>query len=115
MIYLASPYSSPDPLIVKTRYLLAKQATESMMGWGMLVFSPIVHCHELVIPHSDGSFEFWHRYNFDMLRRADFLSVLAIPGWKESKGVQEEIKFARLAGIPLNAVNETGFEIQWPE
>lgn len=115
MIYLASPYSSPDPLIVRTRYLLALQVTETLMGKGEFIFSPIVHCHPLAIPTSDGSFEFWHRYNFDMLRRADLLYVLAIPGWKKSTGVQAEIEFARLAGIPIQAVNEFGELIAWPE
>lgn len=115
MIYLASPYSSSDPLIVKTRYLIAKQVTEALMTRGIHIFSPIVHCHELTIPQSDGSFAFWQRYNFDMLRRSDAMLVLAISGWKKSIGVQAEIEFARLAGILISAVDEDGVHISWPE
>lgn len=116
MIYLASPYSSPDPLIVKTRFLLAQQVTALMLQQGIYVYSPIVHCHEVSMAYSlPGDFAFWQGYNIDMLRRADALYVLATPGWKESAGVQEEIKFARLAGIPIQAVNDEGVAIAWPE
>ncbi len=116
MIYLASPYSSPDPLIMKTRFLLAEQVTASFLTRGVYIYSPIVHCHELSSKYElPGDFAFWQGYNFDMLRRADSLAVLAIPGWKESVGVQEEIRFARLAGVPIQAVNDEGFAISWPE
>lgn len=116
MIYLASPYSSPDPLIVKTRFLLAQQVTALMLQQGIYVYSPIVHCHEVSMAYSlPGDFAFWQGYNIDMLRRADALYILAIPGWKESTGVQEEIRFARLAGIPLGSINEMAEQISWPE
>lgn len=116
MIYLASPYSSPDPLIMRTRFLLAEQVTASFLRRGVFIYSPIVHCHEIAAKYElPGDFAFWQGYNIDMLRRADSLAVLAIPGWKKSTGVQAEIEFARLAGIPIQAVNDEGFAIAWPE
>lgn len=109
MIYLASPYSSPDPLIMKTRFLIAEQVTAGMLANNMWVYSPIVHCHELATKFKlPTDFGFWQRYNREMLRHAETMAVLQIPGWKESKGVQAEIEFARLAGIELTGVDDKG-------
>ena len=102
MIYLASPYSSPDPLLRKTRYLLAAELTATMLSQGLHVYSPIVHCHDLAERFNlPSDFEFWKKYNFDMLRRADFLTVYQLPGWLESKGVSAEVQMALALGMTI--------------
>lgn len=109
MIYLASPYSHPDSLTMRTRFLLAEQVTAQLLRERMFVYSPIVHCHELAQKFSlPTSFEFWKAYNFDMLRRADDFFILRIPGWEESKGVTAELEFAKLCGINRGFVTEDG-------
>lgn len=106
-IYLASPYSSPDPLIRKTRFLLAEQVTAAMLTRREWVYSPIVHCHELAMRHElPGAFAFWKDYNFAMLQQATALIVLAIPGWKESRGTQAEIGLWKSFGFEPRFVNE---------
>ena len=80
MLYLASPYSDPDPLIMKTRFLLAEQVTARLLQREIWVYSPIVHCHELALKYElPTDFTFWRAYNFAMLRHADELFVLKIP------------------------------------
>lgn len=112
MIYLASPYSSPDDLVRKTRFLIAEQVCAILLNQGVFVYSPIVHCHELSARHQlPTSFEFWRGYNFDMLRRADLISILAIPGWRESEGVSAELEMARLIGMPITYINELGEKV----
>lgn len=109
MIYLASPYSNPDPLIVRNRFLLVEQATAELIKQKLFVWSPIVHCHELATKFglpTDAAF--WAEYNFDFIRRSDAVFVLKIPGWDESKGVKMEISLANAAFIPLQFVNENG-------
>lgn len=109
MIYLASPYSSPDPLIMKTRFLLAEQCTAELLKRKIWVYSPIVHCHELAHKYDlPKDHEYWLAYNFAMLRRCESLAILTIPGWRESKGVAEEIKFAELAGIGIDYITAKG-------
>lgn len=93
MIYLASPYSHPDPLIMKTRFLLAEQTVAVYTRVGAHVYSPIVHYHELAGKYKlPTDFQFWRRINMDMLRLAADMWVLDIPGWESSAGVQAEIK-----------------------
>lgn len=109
MIYLASPYSHPDPLIRKTRFLLAQQVTGILLKRKIWVYSPIVHCHEIVEKFSlPGDAAFWKEFNIDFLRRAEGMFILTIDGWEESKGIQQERDFAREAGIMLSYVNEVG-------
>jgi len=108
-IYLASPYSHPDPLIVKTRYLLAKQCAAALISQGHFVWSPIVHNHELAQEYGlPTDAEFWKAYNFDFIRRADALYILTIPGWRESVGVKMEEQFAAGARIPISFVSSEG-------
>lgn len=111
MIYLASPYSHSDPLVRKTRYLLAMQCCAALINGGReFVWSPIVHCHEMAEAYSlPTDAEFWKEYNFDFMRRADKMYILRIPGWDESKGIKMEIEFCELIGIPHTFVNENGF------
>ena len=90
-IYLASPYTN-NP---EENFKLAESYVAQQLKNGVCIFSPIVHCHEIAQKHDlPHDFNFWQNYNFNMLFNADELWILKIPGWENSVGVQEEIKFA---------------------
>lgn len=113
MIYLASPYSHHDPLVIRTRFLLAEQCTVRLMQQGEVVFSPIVHCHELAHKYDlPKDAKFWEKYDHSMLRLASALYILQIPGWEQSRGVTMERELAERAYIPVAFVNEEGEA--WP-
>ena len=59
MIYLASPYSHPDPLVRHARFEAACQATAGLLRAGRPVFAPIVQGHELVRYGVPGDWSFW--------------------------------------------------------
>lgn len=95
MIYIASPYSSPDREVVRRRYWITCQFTFAAMKADLPAFSPILHCHhaaELLNLPTDS--KFWGNYNRNMLESSKTLVVLGMPGWEESIGVEEEVKFA---------------------
>jgi len=94
LIYLASPYTHPDPEIQHLRYLEACYATVALTQRGFVVFSPIVHSHALVPLGLGGTWEFWEHIDREFISRCDELVVLKIAGWKESVGVQAEIAIA---------------------
>jgi hypothetical protein len=100
-LYLASPYTHNDPAVMEERYQKAAEMCAYLLRRGMYVYSPIVHCHELAknfdLPRD---FSFWKGYNTAMLRHADKLLVLTIPGVSESVGVQEEISLAASLNLP---------------
>jgi len=101
-VYLASPYSHPDPFVREDRYLRAAQATTHLLKKGEWVYSPIVHCHELAkIADLPKDFTFWQNYNMAMLIRADKLLILRIEGYDQSVGIAAELSFATLKKIPV--------------
>jgi hypothetical protein len=103
-IYLAQPYSSPDPEIIAFRVAEGFKATAKLMNEGHIVFAPIVHTHELgqhVDPELSKQHDFWMRQDIAILRHATELRVLMLPGWEESKGVAQEILVAEICMIPV--------------
>lgn len=100
--YIASPYSHPDPEVRLARYWAAVKKAAEMMKAGHRVFSPIAHTHEIGLVLGDAvNHAFWMDQDKAILRHCDKLVVLMLPGWSESKGVAEEVEFARTLGIPI--------------
>ncbi len=93
--YLAAPYSSPDEAIVKQRVDTINRAAARLIECGVMLFSPISHCHPIAkIGGLRGDFEYWRRYNWVMLNAASSFTVLKLHGWYESVGVTSEFKIA---------------------
>lgn len=94
MIYLASPYSHPDSVVVHHRFAEVCRAAGWLLANRFWCYSPIVHCHEIAqrsrLPTDH---EYWLEYNKHMLVRSDQFYILHIPGWRESKGISEEYKY----------------------
>jgi len=98
IIYLASPYSHPDPAVRELRFRAACQAAVALLHAGRVVFSPIAHSHPLVEHGLPTSWNFWQRFDCELLTRCDEVMVLMLDGWEESVGVQAEIRIARELG-----------------
>jgi len=105
MIYLASPYSHPDPLVVEDRYQKALKIVAEYAQLKIAVYSPIVHWHVVAKRYelpTDAAF--WAGLNETMLKRCSKLVVLAIDGWNESLGVQQEYDWALELGLPISFI-----------
>ena len=101
MIYLASPYTHSDPAIMELRYKWALEAVVRLMRKRISVYSPIVHNHFVAqAGEFPKGFDFWERFDLEMVSLADELWVLQIEGWEKSHGVQAELKHAYTSGIP---------------
>lgn len=106
MIYIASPYSHPDPTIQEHRFLEVRDFTARLLSAGFVVFSPIVYGHEMAKDHHmKGDALTWKRFNFDMIRRCEAIYLLQLPGWKESKGVDMELRLASILDMPVVRYN----------
>ena len=104
MIYLASPYTHLDPFIREQRFHEACRAAAAITRAGLVVFSPIAHSHPLVEYGLPTDWGFWQRFDRAYLERCDEVVVLMLDGWKESVGVQAEIRLARELGKPVRFV-----------
>ena len=96
MIYLASPYSHPDPRVRQERYEAAVAYAAAMWREGRTVFSPIAHSHPiaLLMPEGGGTWEQWAEFDRIIIEACSSIWVLMLPGWRESKGVAAEVKIA---------------------
>ena len=102
IVYLATPYSHPDPAIREQRYHAVNRAAATLMAQGEHIYSPITHCHPLAVAHDmPTNWEFWAEYDGAFLRAAKKMLVLCLPGWRDSVGVTAEIQIAREMGIPV--------------
>jgi hypothetical protein len=100
MIYLASPYSHPDPDVMLARFEAACRHAALLMRLGHIVFSPIAHSHPVALHGKlDAlSHSIWLAQDFWFIDHADEVRVLMLDGWRESRGITLEIERARNAG-----------------
>ena len=112
LIYLASPYSHPDPDVLIARVAAVQRATARFIEQGHLVFSPIVHSDPIAnlvafspINHAEGELSGWMAYDFGFIDKCDAVWVLTIDGWDQSWGVRAEIEYAERTGKPVEYVH----------
>lgn len=103
--YVASPYSHPIKWYQHERYLALMKFVAGRIREGELVYSPILHCHEMAKLHElPTDAKFWEKYNNAIQGRAAKLIVLQLSGWEQSTGVAAEIAFANLLEQPIEYV-----------
>jgi hypothetical protein len=102
VIYLASPYSHPDPAVREARFEAVCEKAAAMMRDGLLVYSPIAHSHPLARRGLPGDWLFWALHNAAMMRACSRVVVLQLDGWGESEGVSAEVRLASDLGLPVS-------------
>src|SRR5262245_52054120 len=104
MIYLASPYSHPDAAVREQRFQAACAATARLLLDGHRVYSPVVHGHPLVRFGLSADWSFWERFDRPHLQTCDEVVVLTLDGWRESVGLQAELRHAGVLGKKVRYV-----------
>lgn len=98
MLYLASPYSHPDPLMKEQRALEAAKATAKLIYANVLTFSPIAHSHPMHLFGLDGDWKYWEKLDTWFIERCNAVVVLTIAGWDRSQGIAAEVRLAGKLG-----------------
>jgi hypothetical protein len=107
MIYLATPYSHPDPAVMQARFERACDIAGGLMISGEIVFSPIAHTHPIAVRcELPRGWDFWRNYDYAMLSRATKIVVVQMDGWRESKGIAGEVAIAAELGIPVEYIDD---------
>jgi hypothetical protein len=102
LVYLATPYSHPDPAVRERRYREVTRVAAEMMRRGDLVFSPITHSHPIALEGGmPTDWQYWQAFDAAVLGACRKLAVLMQPGWIKSAGVAAEIRLAGKMGIPV--------------
>jgi hypothetical protein len=102
LVYLAAPYSHPDPDIREARFQAVNRHAAAMMAAGVFVFSPISHTHPIAEAGAlPLGWDFWEAYDRAMISRCSRVAVLTLDGWRESVGVTAEIRIAGELGLDV--------------
>lgn len=103
-VYLGSPYSHPDPIVMEQRFQDACAAAGYLMRRGEVVFAPICHSHPIAStldPSHPTDHDFWMAQDLPFLKLASRLHILMLDGWRDSKGIGREIQYAFDHGIAI--------------
>ena len=102
LIYLAAPYSHPNPAVTEGRMAAITRHLAELAADGKVAFSPLLmhYCLDSGV-ELPGDYGFWRNYCLTLLGKSDILRVLKLPGWDDSPGVLDEVEFAKGANIPI--------------
>lgn len=96
-IYLAAPYSHPDPKVRESRYKMINRKVVSLMhSEGAIIYSPITHCHPLARDHKlPMGYEYWDRNDRCFIKWCNLFVVFMLPGWNLSVGIKNDLLHAK--------------------
>jgi len=99
MIYLASPYTDPDPKVMQMRYEMVCEACAGLANKKRVVFSPVAHWHPIAIKYDlPRDYKFWEIQNYGVISCCFRFYVLTLNGWDTSIGIKYEVEYAEKHG-----------------
>ena len=104
LVYLAAPYSDPNPILSQLRRKIVTMYAVHLIEKGNTVFSPLTYSEALSQLGLDQSENAWYVFDLHFLHRSQSLLLLQLPGWAQSTGVTIELNEARKLRIPIKYV-----------
>jgi Domain of unknown function (DUF1937) len=116
IIYLACPYTDPDPSVRERRFHAATRAAASLIKEGYIVYSPITMTHPIdIVLTGDtttlGS-DYWVNFDQAFMDLCSEIIVLKIGGWDKSSGVQREIRYFKAQGKNISFMSPDQLEMR---
>lgn len=113
LYYLATPYTKYRRGLFGAFIDACKLAADLRWKHGIVVFSPIAHCHGMTthgdLPPIDH--KFWMEFNRPFIAACGGLLVGKLDGWDESIGIADELTQFRAAGKPVLFVDPETLEV----
>lgn len=103
LIYLACPYTHDSEPVREARVAVATAYAASMFP--IAVYSPITNGKALESEMGLRSHEEWMAFCLPFVEASTSVTVLCLPEWEESKGVQRELHWAEALKIPVRHVH----------
>ena len=113
-VYIAIPYSHEDERIRHARFEVATAYFAHLINRGIYAFSPITNSHPPAEYGVRTDWDFWEGYDKKVLDACSEIHVLTMPGWGTSKGVTEEINYARSKDMPVKYISPKGYHKEDP-
>lgn len=108
IIYLACPYTHPDPVIRRARFEIATIVAANLIRQGKIVFSPITMTHPIdgVLAGDQNTLgsDYWVKFDEAFMRMCSEMMVIKADGWDKSSGIKREIEFFKEHGKPIKYI-----------
>jgi hypothetical protein len=105
VIYIASPYTHEDEYVMNARFEQISKITAKLAAEGVVAFSPITYGHTLLgFEKMPTNWAFWQNFCLSFLQHCNELWVYQMEGWEQSKGIAEEIEFAKKKEITIKYI-----------
>jgi Domain of unknown function (DUF1937) len=97
VIYLACPYTDPDPVIRQARFELATAVAADLIRAGHIVYSPITMTHPIDVLLAGASntlgSEYWVAFDEAFMEMCSEMIIIRLDGWQQSNGIRREIAY----------------------
>jgi Domain of unknown function (DUF1937) len=97
VIYLACPYTDPDPAVRKSRFDVATAVAADFIRTGRIVYSPITMTHpiDMVLAGASNTLgsDYWVAFDEAFMDMCSEIVVIRLNGWDKSSGVRREIAY----------------------
>jgi hypothetical protein len=97
VIYLACPYTHPDPAVRKARFEIATAIAAELIRAGHIVYSPITMTHPIDMMLAGASntlgSDYWVAFDEAFMEMCSEMVVIRLDGWRRSNGIQREISY----------------------
>jgi hypothetical protein len=111
-IYLAGPYSHPDPEVREARYDALTAMYARICRSGHVCYSPITQSHVAAVRHGlPTDAQYWSKVNQSFMLACRELWILDLDGWRESRGVRMEVRWAVASNMPIVLLPKNTTEI----
>lgn len=110
--YVATPYTK-HPHGLGAAFAEACTVTGRLVQAGVAAFSPIAHGHMIgqMASFDQTDHDFWTRVDRPFMDVASGILVVTMPGWQESRGVAEEVKYFEARGLPVVFLDPKTMEV----
>ena len=103
--YLANPYTHPNPEVMKARIAAVTAVLEQYTLRGRPAMAPVAYTATMQV-YGVCPPQGWYHYDLGFLMGCESLTLLKLPGYQHSYGVQLELATANTLGIPIH-------ELEW--
>lgn len=97
VIYLACPYTDPDPAVRKARFDVATIVAADLIRAGNIVYSPITMTHpiDMVLAGASNTLgsDYWVAFDEAFMEMCSEMVVIQLEGWERSNGIRREIAY----------------------
>jgi hypothetical protein len=108
VIYLACPYTDPDPAVRQSRFEIATAVAADFIRQGRVVYSPITMTHpiDMVLAGAANTLgsDYWVAFDEAFMDMCSEMVVIQLDGWQQSNGIKREITYFKERRKPIRYI-----------